>query len=231
MEIVIDSLSKTYKSPTEEKQVLDNVSCHVKKGEWVNIIGPSGSGKTTLLNCVAGIMNPDAGSKVNIGDLAIQQASEEEKREFRRRNIGFIFQEYELFPAYTAKQNVMLPEWPYKKEADLRKRSETLLRSLGLEERMEAVPTNLSGGEKQRVAIARALLNDPGLLICDEPTENLDKASRDNVLRILKECQVEGRTIFFVTHDYEVLPYADRIFQLRDGLMEEINNQSEVFQS
>ncbi|MFD2042892.1 ABC transporter ATP-binding protein [Ornithinibacillus salinisoli] len=230
MEMIMESLSKTYKSSIEKKLVLNNISCHVNKGEWINIIGPSGSGKTTLLKCVAGIMNADAGSKVSIGGLDMGNASEEEKRDFRRRNIGYIFQEYELFSAYTAKQNVMLPEWPYKKEAELRERSETLLRTLGLEDRIDAVPTNLSGGEKQRVAIARALLNDPSLLICDEPTGNLDRASRDNVLHILKECQAEGRTIFFVTHDYDVLPYGDRVFQLKDGTMEEINKKSFILQ-
>ncbi|WP_090870615.1 ABC transporter ATP-binding protein [Oceanobacillus limi] len=225
MEMLIDTLSKTYQSEIEEKQVLNKVSFHVNQGEWVNIIGPSGSGKTTLLKCVAGMMTADTGSNVRIGDLDVLRASEKEIREFRRNNIGFIFQEYELFPAYTAKQNVMLPEWPYKKEAKLRERSEALLRTLGLEERMEATPPNLSGGEKQRVAIARALLNDPSLLICDEPTGNLDQSSRDNVLRILKDLNGEGRTIFFVTHDYDVLPYGDRVFQLKSGVLKEIEKE------
>lgn len=226
MDINVSSLSKTFISPSEKRQILNDISFSIVQGEWVNVIGPSGSGKTTLLECVAGLIFPDAGATVNIGGIAVHDVTDPERREFRRRNIGFVYQDYRLFPAYTALQNVMLPEWPYKKESELRIRANELLRELQLETRINAVPTALSGGEKQRVAIARALLNNPRILICDEPTGNLDQSSRHHILSLLKKIQLEGRTILFVTHDYAVLPYGDRVLQLKEGKLEEIEKHT-----
>ncbi|RFA35906.1 ABC transporter ATP-binding protein [Virgibacillus dokdonensis] len=223
MEIKIKNLTKTYQTKQDAKKILHQVNLQVHHGEWVNIIGRSGSGKTTLLKCIAGLIPVDSLSTISLGPLEMQHATEEEKRDFRRKHIGFIFQEYELFPAYTAVQNVMLPELPYKNKEQLSIRAKELLETLMLEHRMKAVPDQLSGGEKQRVAIARALLNNPGLLLCDEPTGNLDRDSRDQILHILKKCQAEGRTIVFVTHDLEILPYGDRVMSMNSGKLEEVD--------
>lgn len=228
MDIKVQQLSKTFRTKIEQKRVLNNISFHIKQGEWVNVIGRSGSGKTTLLKCVAGLLAADSGSQISIGPLQVHAEREETLREFRRKHIGFIYQDYQLFPAYTAKQNVMLPEWPYKKKEELEERAEDLLRKLNLEERMNSTPDQLSGGEQQRVAIARALLDDPEILICDEPTGNLDRNSRDEVLQILKDCQQEGRTILLVTHDYEILKYGDRVFQMNDGELREIEKEEVI---
>ncbi len=138
MDINVMNLSKTYESNVEQKKVLDQVTFKVNKGEWVNIIGRSGSGKTTLLKCLSGIMSADRGSIINIGDLPIHSKSEEDRREFRRQHIGYIYQDYQLFPAYTAKQNVMLPELPYQNESILLKRAEELMEQLNIEHRQDA---------------------------------------------------------------------------------------------
>ncbi|SEP55420.1 ABC transporter ATP-binding protein [Piscibacillus halophilus] len=230
MDINVMNLSKTYESNVEQKKVLDQVTFKVNKGEWVNIIGRSGSGKTTLLKCLSGIMSADRGSIINIGDLPIHSKSEEDRREFRRQHIGYIYQDYQLFPAYTAKQNVMLPELPYQNESILLKRAEELMEQLNIEHRQDALPNQLSGGEQQRVAIARALLNNPDIFVCDEPTGNLDRSTRDEVLQILKQLQEEGRTILFVTHDYDVIEYGDRIFEMDDGRLEEVSQKTLIIE-
>lgn len=228
MDIRVQRLSKTFRTNIEEKKVLNNVSFHIEKGEWVNVIGRSGSEKTTLLKCVAGLLMADARSKIRIGPIQIHLESEERLRVFRRKHIGFIFQDYQLFPAYTVIQNVMLPELPYKKEEELRKRAKELLRNLNLQKHMYSTPNQLSGGEQQRVAIARALLNNPEILLCDEPTGNLDRTSRDEVLQILKACQHEGKTILFVNHDYDILKFGNRVFQMNDGKLREIEKDKAV---
>lgn len=225
MIIQVSHLSKSYETASEPLQILKDINFSIKEGEWINVIGPSGSGKTTLLKCVAGLIDSDGGSQIKLKDIPIHEKNEKILREFRRKNIGFIYQDYQLFDAYTAKQNVMLPEWPYRKRDELEKKAEEILVKLNLEDRMNARPSDLSGGEKQRVAIARALLNDPSLLICDEPTGNLDRQSRNDVLQILKNCQKEGRTILFVTHDYEILDFGNRIFRLTDGMLEEVDKE------
>lgn len=223
MDVIVRHLSKTFRSGFEEKLILKDVTFEVKSGEWVNIIGRSGSGKTTLLKCLAGLLRTEEGASIFIGGSPIHQTPEEKLREFRRKHIGFIYQDFQLFQAFTAKQNVMLPEWPYTNRKKLEKRAEELLERLQLTDRTDAVPAQLSGGEQQRIAIARALLNDPEVLLCDEPTGNLDRKTRDEILGILHNCREEGKTILFVTHDYEVLKYGQRIFQIDDGVITEID--------
>lgn len=201
-------------------QALNNVSLSVDKGEWLTIMGPSGSGKTTLLNIIGGMEKLDDG-KVEIDGQFLSSFSEDELQEFRRKTIGFIFQHYQLFEQYSVLENVMIPQWPYKPYATIEEQAKKILSQLHMDERMDHLPGELSGGEKQRTAIARALMNEPDILLCDEPTGNLDAENRENIMELLKELHLNGITIILVTHDAELVKYGNRHFQLRDGVLNE----------
>lgn len=201
-------------------QALNNVSFSVAKGEWLTIMGPSGSGKTTLLNVIGGMERLDDGI-VKIGDRLLSSLSDNELQQFRRKTIGFIFQHYQLFDQYTVLENVMIPQWPYKPFATIEEQAKKILSQLHMGKRIDHLPGELSGGEKQRTAIARALMNEPDILLCDEPTGNLDEENRENIMGLLKELHINGMTIILVTHDAELVKYGDRHFQLRDGVLRE----------
>lgn len=207
-------------------QALNNVSLSVDKGEWLTIMGPSGSGKTTLLNIIGGMEKLDDG-KVEIDGQLLSSFSEDELQEFRRNTIGFIFQHYQLFEQYSVLENVMIPQWPYKPYAIIEEQAKKILFQLHMGERMAHLPGELSGGEKQRTAIARALMNEPDILLCDEPTGNLDAENRENIMELLKELHLNGMTIILVTHDAEVVKYGNRHFQLRDGVLNETTRTAE----
>ncbi len=200
---------------------LNGISLEVKKGEWLNILGPSGSGKTTLLNVIGGMIKPTEGEIQIEGDL-LTDFSSNQLQEYRRNRIGYIFQDYRLFDQYTVLENVMIPQWPYMDKKELEKKSVKVLEKLQMNHRLHSLPNELSGGEKQRTAIARALLHGPSILLCDEPTGNLDEENRNNILTILHTLHQEGMTIILVTHDLEVATWGDRKIYIRDGRIQEM---------
>ena len=190
----------------------------MERGEFVCIAGKSGSGKTTLLSLLSGLERPTSGH-VKLGGKDITGATEDELALFRRKNVGFIFQSFNLIPTLSAWENVALPLFPIKMAGDERKRRATdLLEQMEMGLRMDHLPSALSGGEKQRVAIARALVNNPGILFADEPTGNLDSATEDAIMEILNRLhKQESVAILMVTHEMELTKSADRLIRMHDG--------------
>jgi ABC-type lipoprotein export system ATPase subunit/ABC-type lipoprotein release transport system permease subunit len=204
-------------------KALDNINLEIDQGEFVALVGPSGSGKSTLLNLLGGLDRPTSG-ELNMQGLGLQNATEVELTAHRRYNVGFIFQSFNLLPTLTALENVALPLMlsgvPLKERQG---RAADLLQRVGLSHRVDHRPTEMSGGEQQRAAIARALVNNPQLILADEPTGNLDTATGNEVMQLLRKLNTEsGVTLIVVTHDPEVAAYADRIVYLRDGGVEKI---------
>jgi putative ABC transport system ATP-binding protein len=216
----VEHLSKAFHRDATEVVALQDASLTVTEGEFVALMGPSGSGKTTLLNIVAGIDRPTSG-QVHVGDIDIADLDEDELAEWRNQHIGFIFQTYNLIPVLTARENVELPLLlTGLSAAERRTHAETALRLVGLEDRMEHRPRQLSGGQEQRVAIARALVTDPVLLLADEPTGDLDARSAQEVLGILSRLNREfGKTIIMVTHDPRAAAAATVVRHLDKGLL------------
>ncbi|MBC8417439.1 MAG: ABC transporter ATP-binding protein [Desulfobacterales bacterium] len=199
-------------------EVLKGVSLSIDTGEFVCLAGKSGSGKTTLLSILSGLERPTSGH-VKLGGKDITGATEDELALFRRENVGFIFQSFNLIPTLSAWENVALPLFPIKMKGDERKRRATdLLERMELGHRMDHLPSALSGGEKQRVAIARALIGRPKVLFADEPTGNLDSATGDAIMEILNRLHTqEGAAILMVTHDMALTKSADRLIRMHDG--------------
>lgn len=193
---------------------LDAVSLSVQAGEWVVVMGPSGSGKTTLLNVLAGLDRPSAGS-VAVAGSEIAGLSARELARFRRETVGLVFQEFHLIPYLTALENVMLAQYVHSL-TDAAEAREALER-VGLGERLEHLPSQLSGGEKQRLCVARALINQPRLLLADEPTGNLDEANERQVLELFAGLHARGQTLVVVTHNPEIAALADRVVELEHG--------------
>lgn len=200
--------------------VLQGVSLTVNKGEIVAIIGKSGAGKTTLLQIFGTLDRPDSGS-VSIGGTDVLNLKENALAEFRNKHIGFIFQFHQLLPEFTALENVCIPAMiAREKEADYQPRAKKLLTDLGLAERMNHKPNELSGGEKQRVAAARALMMSPDIILADEPTGSLDEKNKKELSDLLLQLRKEyGQTILLVTHDKELAGIADRVIEIKDGVM------------
>ena len=207
-------LSKQY----GELEVVRGVSISVAAGEFICLVGKSGCGKTTLLSLLSGLEHPTKG-KVFLDGKEITGASEDDLALFRRENVGFIFQSFNLIPTLSAWENVALPLFPVKMAGEERKRRATeLLEQMELGHRMEHRPSALSGGEKQRVAIARALINKPKIIFADEPTGNLDSATGDAIMDILNRLHTEeGVAILMVTHEAELAKTADRLIRMHDG--------------
>jgi putative ABC transport system ATP-binding protein len=216
--IEIQNVSKSYRRDTLEIPVLRNISLAIDEGEFVAFMGPSGSGKTTLLNLIAGIDKPTVG-KVLVAGTDLTELDESELAEWRSQNVGFIFQFYNLIPVLTALENVELPLLlsPLAK-SERREHAERALRIVGLGERMDHYPRQLSGGQEQRVAIARAIVTDPAILVADEPTGDLDKASAEEVLGLMERLNRElKKTILMVTHDPRAAERARSIRHLEKG--------------
>lgn len=201
--------------------VLNNVTLGVEKKDWINVLGASGSGKTTLLNIIGGILKPTDGI-VQIDNVSIDKMEQKKLQEFRRNKIGFIYQDFKLFNQYTVLENVMVPQLPYEDRKVLEEKAKHLLKEVGLSHRVNHFPQQLSGGEKQRVAIARALLNNPDILLCDEPTGNLDSKNTENIMQLLQTFHKKGITILFVTHDESLAAYSNRLITIRDGQIKEL---------
>lgn len=216
MRIELHNVNKTYHTGVESIHVLKNIDLTIESGKWLTISGASGSGKTTLLRCLSAIEKVDTG-EVMLGELNAGTASEEEKRKYRRNNIGYIFQDFQLFEQFDVLTNVMIPQLPDKTKKEAEEKAKQLLETVGLADRLHHMPSQISGGEKQRTAIARALMNDPKLILCDEPTGNLDVDNRDIIMSILKNIHQNGVTVVLVTHDLELVKYGDLQCELRNG--------------
>jgi ABC-type lipoprotein export system ATPase subunit len=199
-------------------EVVKGVSLSVKEGEFVCLVGKSGCGKTTLLSLLSGLEKPTQG-KVTFDGREITASSEDELALFRRKNVGFIFQSFNLIPTLSAWENVALPLFPIKMAREERRRRATeLLGKMDLEHRIEHLPSALSGGEKQRVAIARALVNNPKIILADEPTGNLDSSTGEAIMGILNKLHAEeGVAILMVTHEVELAKTANRLIRMKDG--------------
>jgi putative ABC transport system ATP-binding protein len=206
-----------------EVRALDRVSFDMEAGEWIAIMGPSGSGKTTLINILGGLDHPSAG-RVVVDGLEIGDLGERELTRYRADKIGFVFQQFHLVPYLTALENVMLAQY-FHSITDEKEAAEALCR-VGLSDRLEHVPAELSGGEQQRVAIARALINQPKLILADEPTGNLDEANEAVVLKLLHELHEAGHTIVVVTHSQAIGNLADRRVELEHGRLARISVSS-----
>ena len=202
----------------ESLQVVKDVNLDVKKGGFVSIVGKSGSGKTTLLSLLSGLERPSSG-RVTLNGRDITDSSENELALFRRDTVGFIFQSFHLIPTLSAWENVALPLFPIKIHIEKRKeRAMELLRQMEMEHRADHRPSMLSGGEKQRVAIARALINNPKIIFADEPTGNLDSATGEAIMDILKSLHADkGLSLVMVTHDLDLAESSDRIVRMLDG--------------
>lgn len=209
--IRLQTIKKYY---DESTHVLDNLNLIIHEGAWTSIMGPSGSGKTTLLNIIGCLDSATAGS-VFINGTEITKLTQTQLTRFRRENIGLIFQQYHLVPYLTALENVMLAQY-YHGAMNERKATDAL-KKVGLGHRLDHVPSHLSGGEQQRVCIARALINEPKILLADEPTGNLDQKNGEIVLNLFKQLHGEGHTIILVTHNPEIAKLGQRIITVIDG--------------
>jgi putative ABC transport system ATP-binding protein len=211
-------LTRTFKVGETTIQALRGVDLEVAAGQFIALVGPSGSGKSTLLNLVGGLDRPTSG-QIWVGDIELSSSEEKALTEHRRRRVGFVFQSFNLLPRLTARENVAAPlMFTGIPESERLERAERLLQRVGLADRMEHRPNQLSGGEQQRVAIARALVGDPAIILADEPTGNIDSKTGSEIMALLNRLNREQKvTLLLVTHDQEAAAFADRIIQLRDG--------------
>ncbi len=200
-----------------EVRALDDISLSVKKGEWVSIMGPSGSGKSTLVNILSLMDTPSLGEYFLCGEEA-SRFDESKVLKARKERIGLVFQQFHLIPYLNATQNVMTAQF-YHSCADI-KSAEDALRAVGLAHRLNHLPSELSGGEQQRVCIARALINEPDIIIADEPTGNLDEANEKVIVELFKELKNAGKTLILITHNEELGKLADRVIRLKFGKIE-----------
>lgn len=216
--IEVANLNKSFRIGKRTITALDGIDLTVKRGEFVALVGASGSGKSTLLHLLAGLDAPDSGS-LRCDGVDLTRSSARERSRFRQSSVGFVFQAYHLFPDLDALENVALPARIHRQDAgDALNRARSLLEQVGLKERIAHRPTELSGGECQRVAIARALVNDPGVVLADEPTGNLDSQTGAEVLAVLADLsRALEKTLLVATHSEDVAENADRTIQLVDG--------------
>ena len=217
MIITVDNVNKTYKNGSLELQVLKNISFKVDKGEFLAIMGSSGSGKSTMMN-ILGCLDNQYEGKYILDGIDISKSTENELSEIRNKKIGFIFQSFNLLPRLTALENVELPLiYSSVPKEERHKRAAELLEMVGLKDRMHHKPNELSGGQRQRVAIARALVNDPSIILADEPTGNLDSKSEEEIIEILQKLNKMGKTIVIVTHEPNIGEIAQRKIVFKDG--------------
>jgi putative ABC transport system ATP-binding protein len=215
-------LKKTYRMGETEVNALRGVSLNVDVGEFVAVMGPSGSGKSTLMNIIGCLDRPTTGQYILEG-VNVSELNRDQRAEIRNDKIGFVFQNFNLLPRTSALENVELPLIYSMKhrlnDVQMRERAKECLARVGLEGRGEHVPSQLSGGQQQRVAIARALVNDPAIVLADEPTGNLDTKTSEEVMETLQKLNDEGKTIVLITHEPDIAQFAKRVITLRDGLI------------
>ncbi|MBS3169925.1 ABC transporter ATP-binding protein [Candidatus Woesearchaeota archaeon] len=215
--ISLQDVYKTYHLDGIDVPAIDGISLEIRQGDFVAIVGPSGSGKSTAMNLV-GCLDTATKGKIYLGEHNINLLEESDLAQIRGKKIGFIFQIFNLIPSLNALENVALPMMFQDVSRDERMRKAArLLQRVGLENRMKHLPNQLSGGQRQRVAIARALINDPEIILADEPTGNLDTKTGDEVMTLLKDLNRQGKTIILVTHNNELTKLADTIVYLKDG--------------
>ena len=215
--IEVSDVTKSYSIGGNQVNALDGVSLEISEGDFMAVTGPSGSGKSTLLYTLGGLLTPNTG-RVLVNESDIYSLNQRLRAKFRRDNVGFIFQTFELLPYLTALENVMLPlsidgvnSW------EQEDRAYDSLEKVGLDERADHKPTELSGGEQQRVAVARGLVNEPKILLADEPTGNLDQKTGDGIMGLLSDLNEDGQTIVFVTHDQSRTVIANKVISMIDG--------------
>lgn len=221
--ISLEKISKRYGTNGQDKAtVLSNISTVIEEGEFVCLMGPSGSGKSTLLT-ILGAMNHPSTGRVLIDGVDVYALADERRADFRREYLGFIFQQHHLMPYLTAIQNVMLPLATTKlSKSEKRRRAVAVLAKVGLAGKENRLPNELSGGEQGRVAIARALVNDPPVVLADEPTGTLDSRTGEEIMDVFLRLNAQGQTIFMVTHNPDNAALAHRILHIRDGMLEEL---------
>ncbi|MBK9995278.1 MAG: ABC transporter ATP-binding protein [Saprospiraceae bacterium] len=213
-------LSKIYRMGEEIVTALKSVDLHIAKNEYVALMGPSGSGKSTLMNLIGCLDSPTAG-EYHLNDINVSQMSDSDLAEVRNKEIGFVFQTFNLLPRMSALDNVAMPlVYAGKSKAYRNQKAQQVLEQVGLGDRMYHKPNELSGGQRQRVAIARALVNDPAIILADEPTGNLDSKTSLEIMKILKDIHQAGNTIILVTHEPDIAEHALRVVRLRDGVIE-----------
>lgn len=217
----LDKVSKTFSSGDRSLEVLKQSSFNARAGESIAVVGPSGSGKTTLLGICAGLDTPTSG-EIKLNGVSLGELSEDQRSDVRNRFVGFVFQNFQLLPTLTALENVMVP-LELRGEGDVESEAKGLLKKVGLGERVDHYPVQLSGGEQQRVAIARAFINRPRILFADEPTGNLDSDTSHSIVDLLFELnRKSGTTLILVTHDRELASKTDRVLRIDNGkVMEE----------
>jgi putative ABC transport system ATP-binding protein len=224
-------ITKVYGMGDIQVHALDGVSLTINEGEFVAIMGPSGSGKSTLMNIIGCLDRPTSGDYI-LADENVSELDKAQLAHIRNRRIGFIFQAYNLLPRTSALENVMLPllysRANHKTEAEQKEKALEMLAAVGLAERAHHLPHEISGGQAQRVAIARALINDPVIILADEPTGNLDSKSGEEIMMLLSNLHAEGRTIVMVTHDQEIADFAERNIHFLDGHIDKDLNNGKV---
>ena len=224
MEILINNLTKKYKKKRKDNLILDDINVTFESNKLYMIVGKSGVGKTTFLKCISLLTNVDSGTvKVNNKDLT--KLNNQELSDFRNKNIGFVFQEYNLLEFITTRENILLPTLKNKNNKNKEDRLKTLLDFVNLTDKIDYYPDELSGGEKQRVAITRALINDPDIILADEPTGNIDSKNKENIIKIFKNISNDNKCVIVVTHDNEILKYADKIYLLDEGKLIDYENE------
>ena len=226
--IHISEITKYYQVGTEVVKALRGASLSIDKGEYVAIMGPSGSGKSTLMNIIGALDTPTGGQYI-LNGTDVSHLSDESLAEIRNKEIGFVFQTFNLLPRYTALENVVLPlVYAGIPKAERMQLGEESLSSVGLGDRMQHRPNEMSGGQRQRVAVARALINDPSIILTDEPTGNLDSKTSVDIMRLFGEIHARGNTIILVTHEEDIAQHAHRIIRLRDGEIEKDYKNEQV---
>jgi putative ABC transport system ATP-binding protein len=219
-QIKMESVTKTYQVGKLELEVLKGIDLQVQDGEFIILLGPSGSGKSTLLNIMSCLDVPTTG-KVFLDNQDVSTLNEDQLAKVRGKKIGFVFQQFNLLHHLSALENVTLPAVFQKENEEARvSKAKELLKSVGLGERIDHVPAELSGGEKQRVAIARSLINNPEIIVADEPTGAIDSKTGEKIMSIFADLHKEGKTIIIVTHDLELTNYASRVIRIKDGLLQ-----------
>ena len=218
--IQITNIKRDFVLGNEIVYVLKGIDLEIKKGEYVALMGPSGSGKSTLMNLLGCLDTPTSGSYI-LNGKDVSKMHDDELAEIRNKEIGFVFQTFNLLPRTTALDNVALPMvYAGFSKSERKVRAEEVLKQVGLADRMDHQPNQLSGGQRQRVAVARALVNNPSIILADEPTGNLDSKTSEEIMKLFGDIHKLGNTVIVVTHEEEVAAYAHRIIRLRDGMIE-----------